>query len=104
MPCGGEDAWQEASSEAGEQGIEEKYRIEAVEQDTEVKYSMQEQYLDEGAARQETCKSQTEGKLDLKYGRFGEYRSTHGSCRGRNQVAGCTMAGLRGRAPKGTGR
>ena len=36
-----EDAWQEASSEAGEQGIEEKHRIEAVEQDTEAKYSMQ---------------------------------------------------------------
>ena len=26
-------------------------------------------------------------------------RSTHGSCRGRNRVAGCTMAGLHGRAP-----
>ena len=36
-----EDAWQEASSEAGEQGIEEKHRNEAVEQDTEAKYSMQ---------------------------------------------------------------
>ena len=68
-----EDAWQEASSEAGEQGIEEKHRIEAVEQDTEAKYSMQRRYLVVGAARQETSKSQTEGKLDLKYGRFGDY-------------------------------
>ena len=33
---------------------------------------MQGQYLVEEAAR-ETCKSQTEGKKDLEYGRFGEY-------------------------------
>ena len=31
-------------------------------------------------------------------------RSTHGSCRGRNRVVGCTMAGLHGRAPEGSGR
>ena len=68
-----ENAWQEASSEAGEQGIEEKRRNEAVEQDLEAKHSMQEQYLVEGAARQETCKSQTGSKPDLEYGRFGEY-------------------------------
>ena len=67
-----EDAWQEASSEDGEQGIEERHRNEAVEQDVEAKYSMQEQYLGEGAARQETCKAQAEGKPDLEYGRFGE--------------------------------
>ena len=68
-----EDAWQEASSEAGEQGIEEKHRNEAVEQDTEAKYSTQGQYLVEGTARQETCKSQTKGKPDLEYGRFGDH-------------------------------
>ena len=43
-----EDAWQEASSEAGEQGIEEKHRNEAVEQDIKAKYNMQGQYLVEG--------------------------------------------------------
>ena len=35
-----EDAWQQASSEAVEQGIEEKHRNEAVEQDIEAKPSM----------------------------------------------------------------
>ena len=45
-----EDAWQLASSEAVEQGIEEKHRNEAVEQDIGAKHSMQEQYLVEGRA------------------------------------------------------
>ena len=68
-----EDAWQEASSEAGAQGIEEKHRNEAVEQDIEAKYSMQEQYLVEAARQDETCKPQTGGKPDMEYERFGEY-------------------------------
>ena len=37
-------------------------RNEAVEQDTEAKYSMQGQYLVEGTARQETCKPQNGSK------------------------------------------
>ena len=53
--------------------LEDKHRDEAVEQDIEAKYGMQEQYLVEGTVRQETCKSQTGGKPDLEYGRFGEY-------------------------------
>ena len=68
-----EDAWRQASSDAAEQGIEEKHRNEAVEQDIEAKYSMHGWYLVEGAARQETCKFQIGGKPDLEYGRFGEH-------------------------------
>ena len=62
-----------ASQQASRQGTEEKHRNEAVEQNVEVRHSMQEQYLVEGAARQETCKPQFGSDLDLEYGRFGEY-------------------------------
>ena len=62
-----EDAWKQASCEAVEQGIEEKHRNEAVKQDIEAKHSMQDQYLVEGAARQETCKPLTGGEPDLEW-------------------------------------
>ena len=107
-----EDAWQEASSEAGEQGIEEKCRNEAVEQDLEAKHSMQEQYLVEGAARQETCKPQIRVEPDLEYGRFGEYIKRRAKLEDRLtdhveaeiESRAAQWQGLHGRAPEGIGR
>ena len=68
-----EDAWQEASSEAGEQGHRGEVQDRSRRARHRSEVQQQEQYLVEGVARQETCKSQTEGKPDLEYGRFGEY-------------------------------
>ena len=65
-----EDVWQQASSEAVEQGIEDKHRNDAAEQDIEAKHRMQEQYLVEGPRVRRRLNPRLP---DLECGRFSEY-------------------------------
>ena len=70
--------WRGGCMAGGEQrGWRAGHRGEAQDRSRRARHrsevQQQEQYLVEGVARQETCKSQTEGKPDLEYRRFGEY-------------------------------
>ena len=94
-----EHAWQQASGEAVEQGIEEKHRKTPSSKTSKQCTACRSSTWSRGprVRRRVNPRLRASGtwSMDASVSTSSSWRSD-GSCRGRNRVAGCTMAGLHG--------